>query len=69
VLNGFEYRSGDEIYLVCAPDLARARVIVAEKDEKVSLTEPETLPDQVLKFFGLKEGDMIVGRVIRNAGA
>ena len=66
MLNGFEFRSKDNVYFVCAPDLARARLILADHDHDASMmSDPETLPDAVLRYFGLKDGDLIAGRFIR----
>ncbi len=66
MLNGFEFRSDDKVYFVCAADLARARLILADHDHDASMMpDPETLPDTVLRYFGLKDGDLIAGRFIR----
>ncbi len=66
MLNGFEFRSDDKVYFVCAPDLARARLILAEYDHDASMMPvPETLPDTVLRYFGLKEGELITGQFLR----
>lgn len=68
MLNGFEFRSKDQVYFVCAADLARARLILAEHDHDASMmSDPETLPDTVLRYFGLKDGDLIAGRFIRQS--
>lgn len=66
MLNGFEFRSDDKVYFVCATDLARARLILAQHDHDASMmTTPETLPDTVLRYFGLKDGDLIAGQFLR----
>lgn len=65
MLNGFEFRTADNVYFVCAADLARARLILAEHDRDASISDAETLPQQVVRFFGLKDGDLIAGRFIR----
>ncbi|HRY07317.1 MAG TPA: hypothetical protein P5114_09360 [Hyphomicrobiaceae bacterium] len=66
MLNGFEFRSDDKVYFVCSADLARARLILANHDRDASMMPaPETLPDTVLRYLGLKDGELIVGRFIR----
>lgn len=65
MLNGYDFRTNDDRYIVCAADLARARLILADHDHDASMTSPETLPDTVLRYFGLKDGELIAARIIR----
>ncbi len=68
MLNGFEFRSDGNVYFVCAQDLARARMILAEHDHHASMMPaPESLPETVVRYLGLKDGDLIAGRFIRKA--
>lgn len=63
MLNGFEFSLDDAVYYVGAADLARARIILADVDERASRTTPRTMPDGTVLFLGLADGTIISGKV------
>src|SRR5262249_45928312 len=64
VIKGWHFEEGDFHYYVGANTAEEARTFLARQAASAAQTAPKSLPISVVRFFGLKEGTIVVGRVL-----
>jgi hypothetical protein len=64
VIKGWHFAEGDFQYYVGANTAEKARTYLARHAAAAAQTTPRPLPISVVRFFGLKEGSTVVGRVL-----
>ena len=63
MVNGWHFVLGDMQYWVGAVDAAAAKAVLSNRDGEAAKTEPEAIPDSVVKFLQLRNGLIIASRV------
>jgi hypothetical protein len=64
VIKGWHFEEKDFHYYVGANTAEEARTYLARQAASAAQTTPKSLPVSVVRFFGLKEGSIVVGRVL-----
>jgi hypothetical protein len=60
---GWEFRFGDRVYYVGAPDVEAAKYLVLQHLRSQGDVRPEEIPDSAMRFLKLADGTLIEARV------
>ena len=60
---GWEFRFGDRVYYVGAPDIEAARYLVLQHLKSQGDVQPKEIPESAIRFLELADGTLIEARV------
>ena len=60
---GWEFRFGDRVYYVGAPDVGAAKYLVLQHLRSQGDVRPEEIPHSAIRFLKLADGTLIEARV------
>jgi hypothetical protein len=60
---GWEFRFGDRVYYVGAPDVEAAKYLVLQHLRSQGDVKPKEIPESVIRFLKLADGTLIEARV------